>query len=1029
VAVVVDDLGAWLVGVLADAGRRKLVTFVLGDERERALLEACRAAVTATAAGLEPNDAAAADHVALVIGEVFRAPAAQLAGEHDTLLEALQAGIAAQLAVLADRDITTEPGWSSADALGVSAAEVTQQLTRHLEREITGRGARGGPLEPLSSQLNSDRLFLQGLRLEGKVDRVLAVVDPARVVAAAPVALAQLPPQPAVFTGRDDELAALADLLDPAGTSGAVTVAAVAGLAGVGKTTLAVQAGHAAVRDGWFPGGVLFVDLHGYDEQPVQPGQALDALLRALGVDASDIAASAEERAGHYRSVLARIAGPVLVVADNASSEAQVRPLLPGTGPHKVLVTSRHTLAGLGARLIDITVMDEAASIELLDATLRAARPGDDRIAADPEAAGQLAGACGGLPLALEIAGALLAADEGLMPGELAGRLDDQARRLAALRYGEGSGMRSVEAAFGLSVGRLDGTFASVFVLLAAAPGPDFSVETAAVLADMRFAEVRQVLSGLVRAHLIEAAPGVPGRWRMHDLVRLYAQRLPADPAAASVRDRALDRLLSHWLAKTNAADQHLRALAGTPGPAVFAGRAEALAWLDGERASLTAAVPLAAAAGRDQVAMRLPLALAEYLQWRRRFDDKIAITVSSAEAARRLGDRPNEAAALICLGNALTGARRFAEAMTACQDAAAICREDGDRHREAMALENLGLALREVRRFEQAIVAHRDAAAIYNEVGNRHGEGMALSNLGLALREVRRFDEAIAAHQEAVVIIRQAGDRRREGAAMANLGAALAEAGRPAEAITAYEHAAAICRETGDRQSEGNALNNLGIALTAVGRFDEAITTCQDAAAIFRETGDRLSEGVALDSLGAALQRAGRYDEAITAHQDAIVICRETGDRHFEGMTLNNLGLALAAAGRFDEAITTCQDAAAILRETGDRLREGTARDSLGLALRSARRYAEAIAAHREALAIYREAGNPPGEANVLNNLGFALQNAGRFEEAITAYQEAVAIFRETGDQASEAIAQGNLGEAVTAGKRRPGRRKRQAR
>ena len=159
-----------------------------------------------------------------------------------------------------------------------------------------------------------------------------------------------------------------------AGSAGPVVVSAVAGLAGVGKTTLAVQAGHAAVQLGWFGGGVLFLDLHGYDETPVEPAQALDALLRALAVPAEHIPPSVEERAGLYRSVLAQFSEPVLVIADNASAEAQVRPLLPGAGPHKVLVTSRHTLAGLDARLVDVTILGEEAAIALLDRVL-AGRP------------------------------------------------------------------------------------------------------------------------------------------------------------------------------------------------------------------------------------------------------------------------------------------------------------------------------------------------------------------------------------------------------------------------------------------------------------------------------------------------------------------------------------------------------------------------------------------------------------------------------------------------------------------------------
>ncbi len=297
----------------------------------------------------------------------------------------------------------------------VPGPALAERLTADLLREIVARGARGGPLFPLASQLNDDVTHLQGQRLEGMLGDVLsrlARLDVARSVAA-PTALAQLPPEVTGFTGRDDELAVLAGLLDPDATAGPVLVSAVAGLAGVGKTALAVAAGHAAVRQGWFGGGVLFIDLHGYDEAPVEPGQALDALLRALGVPAEHIPPTTEERAGLYRSVLAQVTAPVLVIADNASSETQVRPLLPGAGPHKVLVTSRHTLAGLDARLVDVTVLDDDAAVGLLDGALRAGRPSDDRITADAGAAGRLAGVCGGLPLALQITAALLKADPG----------------------------------------------------------------------------------------------------------------------------------------------------------------------------------------------------------------------------------------------------------------------------------------------------------------------------------------------------------------------------------------------------------------------------------------------------------------------------------------------------------------------------------------------------------------------------------------------------------------------------------------
>ena len=676
--------------------------------------------------------------------------------------------------------------------------------------------------------------------------------------AAAPVALAQLPAVTAGFTGRDGELAVLAGLLDPAGSAGPVVVSAVAGLAGVGKTTLAVAAGHAALGRAWFGGGVLFIDLHGYDQAPVEPGQALDALLRALGVPAEHIPPTVDERAGLYRSALAQIDEPVLVIADNASAEAQVRLLLPGAGPHKVLITSRHTLAGLGARLMDVTVLDEASAIGLLDAALRAARPNDVRVSGNPYGAARLALLCGGLPLALQIVGALLKADPTLSTTELADQLSNEKERVAALRYDDGSGAAgpSVAAAFELSYRRLDAVSSRVFRLLPVNPGPDVSTAAATILADLPPGETRRVLAGLAAAHLAETAPGRAGRWRMHDLVRLYARRLSEKHAEADGQEQARDRLLSWYLDMADAADAHLRALPGMAVPEEFTGREAALAWLDGERASLVAAVTMAADTGRDQAAMRLPLLLAGYFAWRRHFDDWLAVAAVSLEAARRLGDRQREADALNNLGNALRYVRRFDEAITAHQDAAAIYRDTGDRHSEGMALNNLGADLHDVRRFDEAITAHQDAAAILRLTGDRHSEGMALGNLGLALQGVRRFDEA----------------------------------------ITACQDTAAIFRDTGDRHSEGGALNNLGLALQGVRRFGEAITAHKDAGGIYRDTGDRHGEGLALEGLGLALHDARRSQEAITAFQDAIAIYQETGDHYREDIALESLERARAA-------------------------------------------------------------------------------------------------------------------------------------
>ena len=553
----------------------------------------------------------------------------------------------------------------------------------------------------------------QGPVLQGRDFRDVHIGDIVQA-AAAPVALAQLPAVVEGFTAGMRSWRRSPRCWIRPGRAGTVVVSAVAGLAGVGKTALAIQAGHAARQAGWFPGGVLFIDLHGYDDAPIQPGQALDALLRALGVAAEHIPPRTEERAALYRSVLAQISDPVLIIADNASAEAQVRPLLPGPGPHRVVVTSRHTLAGLAARLLDVTVLDEQAAVALLDAALRDARPGDDRIDADQAGAARLAGICGGLPLALQITAALLKADPSRAVTELADELGDEVQRLEALRYDDGGGTSapSVAATFELSYRQLDEATARVFRMLSVNPGPDVSTAAAAALADLPVREIRRVIGQLVRAHLVEAAAGPAGRWRMHDLLRLYAGQLSDAHAEADGQQQARDRLLDYYLDTVKAADTHLQALPGTPVPAEFTGRDDALAWLDAERPSLIAAITAAASTGRDQIAMLLPLSLAEYLDWRRRFDDKLITIMVSRDAAHRLDDRPNEAAALTTLGNTLWPLRRFEEAIAACQDAVAIYRETGDRHGEGRVLANLGITLGEAGRLEEAITAHQDAVA-----------------------------------------------------------------------------------------------------------------------------------------------------------------------------------------------------------------------------------------------------------------------------------------------------------------------------
>ncbi|MEU5927105.1 tetratricopeptide repeat protein [Streptomyces antimycoticus] len=716
----------------------------------------------------------------------------------------------------------------------------------------------------------------------------------------APQALAALPPAPDLIgrTAHTDELLAA---LVPGGPGPGMVV--VCGLAGIGKTALALHTAHQVVTSGFFPGGTLFVTLRGYTPAgAVSAGQALESLLRALGIRDHDLPPTVEEQAGLYQSELARRAeehGPVLVVADDVCATGQVLPLVPAHPGHRLLATSRDTLTApdLPARLIPLDQLAPQPAAALITSTLTRTRPGDPRPGKEPQALKQVTEQCGHLPLALTIAAAQLADDPGLPIATLADDLADARTRLEALHHHDGNGRSlAVRAAFELSYRRLEDRHALLFRLLALNPGPDLATEAAAALSVQSARLTRESLAALARTGLISEVPVGSGRWRMHDLVSLYA----ADLNQHHDNGQVLQRLLDHYQTTTQAANAHLGALPGQPVPERFPDRTAALAWLDAERPNLTAAVRLAATTGHPHTTVSLGLYLAPYLHQGRYFQDAITTGRHVLTTVRELGDRHSEGQALNNLAITLRRVRRFEEAITIHTQDLVICRELGDRHGEGAALNNLGIALRGVRRFEEAIAAHTQAADIFRDLGDRHGEGAALNNLGLALGEVRRFEEAITAHTQDLVICRELGDRHGEGAALNNLGLALGEVRRFEEAIAAHTQAADIARELGDRHSEGQALNNLGIALRGVRRFEEAIATHTQAADIARELGDRHSEGQALNNLGITLGEVRRFEEAITAHTQAADIFRDLGDRQRESTALNNLGITLRRARRF---------------------------------------------------------------------------------------------------------------------------------
>ena len=642
----------------------------------------------------------------------------------------------------------------------------------------------------------------------------------------------------------------------------------------MGKTALAVHAAHRLLSE--FPDGQLYADLRGYTAGQVaaEPHEVLEMFMRRLGVPAEEIPAGTEERSGLLRQLLA--SRRVLMVLDNAATEAQVRPLLPGAGGSLVLVTSRSVLPGLEVNeriSLDVLAEDEATA-------LLAGLIGPERAAAEPDAIAQVAGLCGRLPLAVRIAGQLLAAHPAWPVARLAQMLADERDRIGQLSAGD----LQVRATFTVSYRQLDDGDARMFRLLGLHPGPDLDAEAAASLAGIHPDAAEPVLDRLVLVHLV--TEDAPGRFGIHDLLRLFARGTCQEVDDQAVRDAAEARLVRYYADLATFLDacidpQRRPALAEAAEQAggSLPSPREALAMFESERRSLLAALGLAAERGWDRQVLQLSETMGDSLTLLRHLDDLLTVREAALAAVYHAGD---------------TSA-------------------------EGRALNNLGSAYQELRRFDEAVTRYQEALPIFQQIRDRHGEGQALNNLGAAYQELRRFKEAADSYQEALVIKRETGDRHGEGQTLGNLGNAYHELRRFRQAVTCHQDALEIFRETGDRHGEGQALNNLGNAYQELRRFDEAVTRYQDALGIFRETGDRYREGQALNNLGNAYQELRRFEEAVDSYQEALAIYRESGDRHGEGQTLNNLGIAHQELRQSDRAAISWRDAAAAMHDAGE--------------------------------------------------------------------------------------------------------------
>jgi tetratricopeptide (TPR) repeat protein len=677
------------------------------------------------------------------------------------------------------------------------------------------------------------------------------------------------------FTGRRHELDQLSSLLDAQGAD-AIIVSAIDGAAGIGKTALALYAAHRLADR--FPDGQLYADLDGFTPgmQPRPPLEIITRFLGSLGVDRRQVPTELDAAAAFYRTVLA--GRRLLILLDNARNAAQVRPLLPGSASCVVLVTSRDRLADLdGVASLPLDVLPESDAVDLLGQLA-----GSERIQAEPEAAVRIVRACGCLPLAVRIAGALLDSRPKWPASALADRLADEYHRLDRLQSGE----LAVRTPFAVSYQPLISDHpkaARAFRLLALLDGPDLGVHTAAALLDEPSDDVEELLERLVDTRLLESP--MPGRYEFHDLLRLFARELAARNDPEADRATALTRVLGFYLSMTKHAVDFLRpAAAAQPGRGSspygvsFDDRDAALSWLETERPNLVAAV--------------------------RQADNTIGIP---PKLSGQLAD------ALALFFDQQGHWQVWAQVAQIALDLAVA---DGDQSGEATALSRLGRV--HIRRgdYEEAATCQERALGLYRTLGDQFGQAAALADLGRVYHRRGRHDEAASFHEQALGLYRILGDQFGQANTLTSLGRVQRDQGHYDRAVISLQQALRLHHGLGNRPGEANALTSLGIIFRMLERLDEAERNLQRALDLYQEFRNWLGQANVLNNLGIVYRQQGRHDDAIACHRKAINMHETLNNRSGQAEALLHLGLTLDEMGRGAHARQHWRDALALYEQ-----------------------------------------------------------------------------------------------------------------
>lgn len=701
---------------------------------------------------------------------------------------------------------------------------------------------------------------------------------PAAETVSSPVRPAQLPATVPDFTGRASFVRELSDVLssasgDGGGNSGRVmAVSALAGIGGVGKTTLAVHVAHQARAA--FPDGQLYVDLQGAGARAAEPETVLGSFLRALGTADSAIPDSLEERAALYRSVLD--GRRVLVLLDNARDAAQVRPLLPGTEGCAALVTARVRMVDLaGAQLVDLDVMSPEEALALFTKIV-----GEERVASEREAALDVVGACGFLPLAIRIAASRLAARRTWTVSVLAAKLADERRRLDELQAGD----LAVKATFELGYGQLERAQARAFRLLGLADGPDISLAAAAAVLDLPVEDTEDLLESLVDTSLLESA--APGRYRFHDLVRLYARACAErDEHPPSERGAALSRLLDFYLATAagvyaieRPGDRLVDHLEVTKYPGLrFADGPAALDWLYTESSALLACVRQAAGTERLRRAVDLLWAARDLAESGANSRQYEATAVAMREATQAVRDTRAEGRARIALTGFLLVSGRIQQASEEARLAMERASAAVDPTAASWAAQDCGLIALHQHRYSDGKVFFDQAIEGFRAAGNGLCEATALCNLSRAYMGMGNTAKAIEFAQNGLAVHVQVGSTMRLANGHYALGVAYVTAGRHIDALAQFSQALTIFVDHRQRLWAGTTHFRIAETHLAAHRPGPAAQHAEQALALGCIGGDQM-RGNVLKLLGHSLSGLGEVDRGQACWREALNLYEANG-------------------------------------------------------------------------------------------------------------------------------------------------------